>query len=127
MVIKVLLIAFFLFAWSRALLRFRDGHITARELVLLSAFWFGATVVVIEPLISYRLALLLGVNRGADAVLYLTVAALCYFIFRIYIRIRNVEQEITRLVRTLALQDAEKAAGAPPPRPEPQPRADTAA
>jgi hypothetical protein len=109
MIIKLLLVSFFLFALSRAVLRFRDGNINARELILLCLLWAGASIVVLWPEVSSRLADLLGVGRGADAVVYLTVASLCYFIFRIYIRIRNIVQQLTRLVRKLALRDAERA------------------
>jgi hypothetical protein len=106
---KWLLVGFFLFALSRAVLRFRDGNINVRELVLLGLLWAGASVIVIWPEITGNLAQLLGVGRMTDAVVYLTVAALCYFIFRIYIRIRTLEQHLTALVRKLALRDAGQA------------------
>ncbi|MCX7824590.1 MAG: DUF2304 domain-containing protein [Verrucomicrobiae bacterium] len=108
MIIKVLLVSFFLFSLSRAVLRFRDGHINARELVGICLFWLAASVVVIWPAVTMLLANLLGVARGADAILYLTVAALCYLAFRTYIRIRDVEKELTELVRRLALFEAER-------------------
>ncbi len=109
MIIKALLVLFFMFALSRVVLRFRDGHITARELVMLCALWIGASAAVLWPALSGHVATWLGVNRGSDAVMYLTVAALCYFIFRLYIRIRDVEQQLTALVRNLALREAERA------------------
>jgi hypothetical protein len=108
MVIKVLLLAFFLFSLSRAVLRFRDGHINARELVAICLFWMAASVVVVWPTVTTLLANLLGVARGTDAILYLTVAALCYLAFRTYIRIRDVEKQLTELVRRLALFEAER-------------------
>lgn len=109
---KWLLVGFFLFALSRAVLRFRDGNINVRELVLLGLLWLGASVVVIWPEVTGNLTQWLGVGRMTDAVVYLTVAALCYLMFRIYIRIRTIEQQLTGLVRKLALRDAERTASA---------------
>jgi len=108
---KWLLVGFFLFALSRAVLRFRHGDINVRELVLLGLLWTGASVIVLWPEITGNLAQWLGVSRMTDAVVYLTVAALCYLMFRIYIRLRTVEQQITALVRKLALRDAEQVPG----------------
>ena len=106
--IKVLLLCFFLFSLSRAVLRFRDGHVNAREFVALCFFWTAASIVVIWPAVTTALANLLGVSRGTDAILYITVAALCYFQFRTYVRIRDVEEQLTELVRKLALYEQEK-------------------
>ncbi|MBI5393972.1 MAG: DUF2304 family protein [Verrucomicrobia bacterium] len=108
MIIKLLFVTFFLFALSRAVLRFRDGNINGRELVFLCLLWIGASVVVLWPQLTMHLARVLGVGRGSDAIVYITVAALCYFIFRIYIRIRHIEQQLTGLVRKLALREAEQ-------------------
>jgi small membrane protein len=108
MIIKILLVGFFMFALTRAVLRFRDGHINARELVTLCLFWIGASIVALWPTLTTTLANLLGVGRGADAVLYITVAALCYLQFRTYIRIRDTEQQLTELVRKLALRENAK-------------------
>ncbi|MBM3890158.1 MAG: DUF2304 domain-containing protein, partial [Verrucomicrobia bacterium] len=103
---------------SRAVLRFRDGHISARELVGICLFWLAASVVVMWPAVTMLLANLLGVARGTDAILYLTVAALCYLAFRTYIRIRDVEKQLTELVRRLALHEQEKSSqNTPPGRP----------
>jgi small membrane protein len=116
---KWLLAGFFLFALSRAVLRFRDGNINGRELVLLSVFWLVASLVVIWPEVTGRLTQILGVGRMTDAVVYLTVSALCYFIFRIYIRIRNMEHKLRGLVRKLALRESERS---PSPGEPPQSR-----
>ena len=110
---KLLLVIFFIFALSRAVLRFRDGHINTREMVVLALFWTGATIVALWPATTSLLATLLGVGRGADAVLYLTVALLCYLQFRNYIHMRDVELQLTRLVRQMALSQVSKPSQAP--------------
>ena len=71
-------------------------------------FWVIASVVTLLPQTTTVAARLVGVGRGADFVLYLSVIALFYLIFRLFVKIEDLELEITRLVRKLALEESEK-------------------
>lgn len=51
----------------------------------------------------------LGVGRGADLVLYLTVVAVVFAVLHFYLRTRELERRITDLARAVALRDAELA------------------
>ena len=48
-ILQLIVIAFALFAWSRALLRFRNGQISMMEFSLWSLLWFCAGLVVVRP------------------------------------------------------------------------------
>jgi len=65
-------------------------------------------VVVILPQTASFLANLLGVGRGADLVIYLSILVLFYIVFRIFIRLDRLDREITKIVRELALQKKDK-------------------
>lgn len=101
---------FILFAISRAVLRYRDGAMSWRELAFWLLFWAGALTVVIWPGETARFADLLGIQRGADAVVYASVILVYYLVFRIYIKLNVIGHDITRLVRALAVEEAEKPA-----------------
>jgi small membrane protein len=105
-VIQILIALFALYAATRALLRFRRGSIGLAELALWLCFWAAVAVCVLRPGITQWVASILGVGRGADAVTYLSLVALSYVFFRVYLRIRHSEQQLTRLVRALALEHA---------------------
>lgn len=47
----------------------------------------------------------LGVGRGVDVVIYVSLMVLFYVVFRLFIKIEEVEREITTLVRKLAIDD----------------------
>ncbi len=106
LLIQALIVMFALFAATRVLARFRGGAIGLSECLLWAGFWGSVAVVVLMPPVTQRFAHLLGVGRGVDAVFYVTLVALFYLVFRLHLRIRGVEQEITRLVRKLALLSA---------------------
>jgi hypothetical protein len=103
--------------------------ISARNLLRLrarpsaSAFWLllwaSAGVAILDPDATTRLAVVLGIRRGADLLIYCTALALCVGFFVIYVKIRQLSREITLLTRELALSGARRpgAFEAKPPRP----------
>lgn len=91
-----------------AIRRFRKREMSARWFALWVALWVGASIVVLIPKTSERIAAILGVGRGVDVVMYLSIAALFYFMFRIMTRIDRMERDITKIVREVALKKDEK-------------------
>jgi hypothetical protein len=114
-VIQILIVAFALYALTRTLLRFRKGGIGPAEWLAWSGFWVAVGVGVMAPGLTQWFAGLLGVGRGADAVFYLGLVGLSYAFFRLYLRLRHVEQQLTQLVRQLALKEAEREPKSNPP------------
>jgi hypothetical protein len=104
--IQVILIAFALFALSRTLVRFHEGKLTRVSFALWALFWLAAAAVVALPRTTEWFAGLLGVGRGVDAVLYLSVALLFYLLFRIFIRLDRMERDITAIIREVGLDRA---------------------
>lgn len=96
---------FILFAISRAVLRYRDGNMSIRELFFWVLFWCAALSVVAWPGETARFATYLGIQRGADAVVYASLILVYYLVFRIYIRLNVISHDITRLVRAIAVDE----------------------
>ncbi len=63
---------------------------------------------VLEPGLTSYMARRLGIGRGTDVVLYLSIALLFYLIFRLSISLEETRREITDLVRKIALEDESK-------------------
>ncbi len=106
--IQIILILFLFFALSRVVLRLKDGGITFGAFLFWLVLWVLAIVTVLRPSFTTFLARKIGIGRGADAVLYLSIAILFYLIFRTNVIIENLRQEITRLTRKIALKEKEK-------------------
>ena len=62
---------------------------------------------VLRPDDLTRLANHLGVGRGADLLLYGLVVSATFLVVNTALRFRNVDRQLTDLVRALALHDAE--------------------
>ena len=56
------------------------------------------------PKASDVIAEAIGVGRGVDALVYVSVVALFYASFRLYVKLEHVEHEITVLIRNFALK-----------------------
>ncbi len=100
-------LAFILFAISRTVLRFKDASLSTGGLIFWTAIWIAGAILVLRPGLTGDLATNLGIGRGTDVVVYSSLLLLFYLIFRLYIKISTVDQEITRLVRALAFKKEE--------------------
>lgn len=106
--IQILLSLFILFAAIKVAGRWRAKEISSAVLFFWSVFWLAVAVVVWQPNLSTQLANRLGVGRGADLVIYFSVAILFYLIFRITVRLEKMERNITKIVRAIALRKQDK-------------------
>ena len=109
--IQIILIGFALYAASNAVLRFRRRSIRLAELLLWLVLWVALAVAVAYPEITQWMAKKLGVGRGADAVFYFGLTALSYAFFRLYLKIRHTQRQITSLVRAFALEHPQRNPG----------------
>lgn len=101
MLIQILLSLFIVFALIKVIGRFRAKEVSLGAVIFWCLFWLIVLVVVWQPLLSTDLANRLGVGRGTDLIMYVSVAALFYFIFRITVRIEKMEKNITKIVREI--------------------------
>jgi hypothetical protein len=102
-IIKLFLIAaFILFSIVVVIPSRGSRHLAVRRLALLAVFALGV-LTVIFPEITLRIAELVGVERGADLVLYgLVVVFVGNSIFTAA-KFRHHERDLTQLARSIAL------------------------
>lgn len=62
----------------------------------------------LRPDWSTIVARALGVGRGADLLFYIAHLAFAYIAFAYYLKFKAVESQLTRIVRTLALDKVER-------------------
>jgi hypothetical protein len=86
--------------------RYRQKRITTFAFLLWFILWSGAAIVILFPKTTVVVARLLGIGRGADLVLYLSVILILFLIFRVYVRLEQFDSEMTQIVRDLALREA---------------------
>ncbi len=103
-IIQVILIVFILFAISRVILRFKEKKIGWRVFLFWSTIWILGIITIYLPSSAEYFAQLLGIGRAVDLILYVSVALLFYLIFRIYVKINQIDEAITKIVRDIAIE-----------------------
>ncbi len=68
--------------------------------------WLSVGVIFWSPDIASRLALSVGIGRGADLITYSAIIVLVYLVYRIFIRMERLEHSLTQLTRAITLHDA---------------------
>lgn len=104
----IILLFFLLFALSRVLLQLRNGNITVGTFTFWSSIFISAAIGIAYPEITGQLASALGIGRGVDVVIYISIALLFYLIFRLSIMIEDLRHEISQLIRELAMDNIKK-------------------
>ncbi|MFH2136226.1 MAG: DUF2304 domain-containing protein [Patescibacteria group bacterium] len=105
MFIQYLLSFLILLIIYRVVIKWRQGILTSRDLVFWIGFWFVVGIIILLPDTTSFMADLVGVGRGADLVVYLSIVLIFYIIFQMTIKIEKIERNITKVVRTVAMKD----------------------
>ena len=72
------------------------------RLVILFIGGFGIALVILPDIASW-LAHLVGVGRGADLLMYISLTGIMYVLILIYSRLNELEAQITHLARDIAI------------------------
>lgn len=91
-----------------SLKRFRGGKTSPTVFIMWLVAWLSLIIISINPNTTSYLANIIGIGRGLDLILILAIIGAYYLLFRIYIMIENLEMEITKLVRELALREEDE-------------------
>jgi hypothetical protein len=86
---------------------FRWFRSAVMDKLLIAAILAAGIVLVVFPDLTSRLAVALGVGRGADLVFYLFIVAFCYLILLVYAKIKKLERQLAELSRKQALMDVQ--------------------
>ena len=81
----------------------RRKRASLRAAALWLAIWIVAAFLIAVPSAATGIANALGVGRGADLVSYVAVLLMFAGFMRVYLRLRALERDMTKLVRHIAL------------------------
>lgn len=105
---QFLLLAFALAALAKVIHSYRRRRMPPLDFLLWVVVWLGTASIIIVPEATSFVAHLLGIGRGADLIIYLSLLISFYLIFRLYVALTRLEQAITALVRAIALEQLPK-------------------
>jgi hypothetical protein len=103
--IQIVGAVFALFALSRVILQLKRRSMTLNEGLFWMFVWGSVVVFLIFPEFFGYIANILGVGRGVDALMYISIVVLFYLIYRLYAKVDTLERQITYIVREIAIRD----------------------
>jgi hypothetical protein len=108
MIIKILLISALAGAvWFAMRTQARGNHLAVRRIAA-GLFLVGGALSVVFPQLTTEVANLVGVGRGTDLLLYVTVVAFLFVTIGLHQRIHALERKLTDLAREVTLRTAER-------------------
>ncbi len=108
MIFQIVLVTFALFAATRTVKQFRAQKVSLHWLLVWNGLWAVVIGVALWPTSADFVAHLVGIGRGADLALYVSVVVLAYAVFRLFVRQEETQRDITKLVRKIALRDVDE-------------------
>jgi len=105
-IFQIVFITFCALQAALSLRRFaKTRHLTA--VVFLGA-WIAAIVLIANPQMSTQIANSVGIGRGVDFITYFLLITFLWGHYQHYLRYKRVENEVTHLVRELAIAQASR-------------------
>ena len=106
--LQILVTVFIVFILLKLFLQKQKNKISPSAFSIWLFLWLVVLVVFWLPDSTSYLAGWLGIGRGADLVVYVSILLIFYMIFKIFIRLNKIEDEITRVVREDAIKNAKE-------------------
>lgn len=105
MAIKIILVAFVLFVLMGVIRRYIKRDLNLREFIGWSLLWILVIIAVLIPQTTDLLASKVGVGRGLDLVVVLSIITLFYTLIKVLSKVERIERDISVIVREIALRD----------------------
>jgi hypothetical protein len=93
-----------LFALAKVIRVYKQQSMRTIQFLLWALVWIGSAFIVAFPDATSFLAHIVGIGRGADLIIYTSLLVVFYLIFRIHLMLDRLEQEVTEIVRAIALE-----------------------
>lgn len=103
LVFQFLFVLFCLFAIYSVFQKRKEGLLGPKGIIFWIFFWFAVIIVVSWPNSVAKIADFFGIGRGADIVLYISIAVLFYIVFKLHIKLESIGRDITKITREVAL------------------------
>ena len=108
MYLQILVTIFIVFILLKLFLQKQKNKISLLSFLVWSLLWLMVLIVFWLPDSTTYLASWLGIGRGADLVVYVSVLVIFYMIFRVFVRLHKIEDEMTKIVRSDAIKNVKE-------------------
>ena len=108
MIFKLTLVLFAFFALHKTYRQYKQKRVSSHWFTIWALFWTIVIFVAFLPETTDVLATYVGVEKGADLIVYIAVLVLTYGMYRVMVGQERLRKDITDLVRQIAILEAKK-------------------
>lgn len=105
MLIQIILIAAIILIILRLIYKLKIKEINPQQFFSWLFLWLVAILAIGQPKLTVVLANQVGIGRGVDLVIYVAIIVIFYLMFRLLLRLEQIEKNITKIVRDDALKN----------------------
>lgn len=102
--IQIAALVFAVIHMARVLVLWRSNKTPGRTALFWFVVWLAVLFVVFLTPVIDALSKPIGVGRGIDLVVYISILVLFFVVFQLNMKVDRLEREITKLVREIALK-----------------------
>lgn len=102
---QIILTSIIVFIIYRTVLTYKKGNLTKIFTFIWLSFWLIILFFLFKQQLLSQIAHSLGISRGVDLALYLSIIIIFYLIFRIFASLEELNQKFTQLIRKEALKN----------------------
>ncbi len=107
-ILRILLGTFFIFAISRVWQRFKSRSLAIAGFLFWTSLFGAGLLTMVFPDMTMLAANYLGIGRGVDFIIYVSIAILFYLVYRLYVFLDDIRSDIAKIIRELALKSPQK-------------------
>lgn len=101
---QILLSTLIIFVITRTFIAYKKGSLSGGFTFLWIIFWLGGLFLIWQQQLAIEIAHRLGISRGVDLVIYVSLIIIFYLIYRLMVWMNEIDRKITELVRKIALK-----------------------
>ena len=104
LILSIVVIFILLKTWHS----YRRKQMSNSFFVLWIFLWTVALSAIFYPGLLSNVANLLNIGRGVDFALYVSIILLFYLVYKINLKIEKINQDLTKIVRKISIENEEK-------------------
>ena len=108
MYLQIVVTIFIVFILLKLFLQKQKNRISLLAFLIWLLLWLAVLTVFWLPDTTSYLAAWLGIGRGADLVVYVSILVIFYMIFRVFVRLNKIEEGFTKVVRDDAIKNVKE-------------------
>ena len=108
MLLKLIIISVIVFFALWLLKERKTVRVRAWQKILIILFVIGTISVTLLPNLALQIALFIGLSRATDLIVYGTIVLLLFITANIYLKFKDVQNQISRIAREVSVQEGLK-------------------